>query len=236
MKFNQPFFVSPHAVERFRERVCDIPPAKVIETVQAALQDPGLPVDAEIREGKLTLIYRAEFQGREYYIPIVPAEEEGQWPQVPTVLYSHPKFLKTRKRRPRFVDEEEKQLIALLRQQFTIKECMQITGRSHSAIERHSPKVRPIRRWTEFEKAKAFNMRAKGQSYEQIAEKLRRSRNSVEIFFCRLRKEVREDPDKLAILKVMAFCSDPGRIMKAARESGIVEEVKRHVLRGEIDI
>ena len=47
MRFNQPYFVSPHAVERFRERVCDIPPAKVIETVQAALQDPGLPVDAD---------------------------------------------------------------------------------------------------------------------------------------------------------------------------------------------
>lgn len=235
MKFKQPYFVSPHAVERFRERVCDIPAAEIIKSVQAALQGPGLPVDAEVKHGKLSLIYRAEFRGREYYIPVVSGEE-GQWPQVPTVLCSHPKFLKTRKHRSRFVTEEEKRLITLLRQQFTIRECMKITGRSHTAIERHSPKVRPIRRWTEIEKAKAFNMRTKGQSYEQIAEKLRRSRNSVEIFFCRLRKEVREDPDKLAILKVMAFCTDPGRIMKAARESGIVEEVKRRALRGEIDI
>jgi len=236
MEFKQPFFISPHAVERFRERVCDIPAAEIIKSVQAALQGPGLPVDAEVKHGKLSLIYRAEFRGREYYIPVVSGEEEGQWPQVPTVLCSHPKFLKTRKHRSRFVTEEEKRLITLLRQQFTIKECMKITGRSHTAIERHSPKVRPFRRWTEVEKAKAFNMRTQGRTYEQIAVKLGRSRTSVEIFFCRLRKEVREDPDRLITLKVLSFCMNPARVLRAVKDAGLVEEVKRRALRGEINL
>jgi len=236
MKFKQPYFISPHAVGRFQERICDISPAEVVETVQTALQDPGLPVDAEIRDGELSLIYRAKFHGREYYIATTPPKAEGEWPQVPTILYNHAKFLRTKKRRPRFATDREKQLIPLLRRRFTIKECMKITGRSHSTIERHSPKARPFRRWTEAEKAKALNMRTQGRTYGQIAEKLGRSRKSVEIFFCRLRKEAREDPDRLIALKVLAFCMNPARVLRAVKDAGLVEEVKRRVLRGEIDL
>lgn len=237
MEFKQPYFISPHAVKQFQKRVCDIPAAEVIEAVQAALQDPGLPVDAEVRDGELSLIYRAEYRGREYYIITMPPKAEGEWPQVPTILYRHAKFLRTRRRRPRFATDMEKQLIPLLRQQFTIKECMQITGRSHSTIERHSPRARPIyKRLTEIEVAKAVNMRMKGKTYEEIAKKFGKSANAMEIFFCRLRKRIRDDPEKLAVLKVLSFCTDPGRILQAARDAGLVEEVKRRAMSGEIDL
>ena len=41
MIFKQPYYVSPHAVKRFRERVANLPTKTVRTIIQAALQDTG---------------------------------------------------------------------------------------------------------------------------------------------------------------------------------------------------
>ena len=81
--FKHPYFITSHAVQRFREEVADIPPAKVIDVLQAALQDPGEPVEFERRNGQLCPIFCCEYEGFIYYVPVVKGA--GDWPAVPTV-------------------------------------------------------------------------------------------------------------------------------------------------------
>lgn len=234
--FERPYFVTPHAVDRFRERIADIPAAKVIEAVQEMLQNPGLPVDAEMREGKLTLIYRGYFNGKAVYLPVV-REKDKEWPIVPTVMgeecvlhtiLRHKDEPRTREWRR----VERKELILPLREAgFTIRECAQILRCAHTTIERYlkqnglvSRKARP---WTEREKEKLIQLHAAGRSYDEIAKKLGRTRNAIEIALCRHRKRIRADPERQAVLKVLAFCLNPGRILKLARESGLLDEIRR---------
>ena len=83
MHFERPFFISPHAVRRFQERVADIPAGQVIATVQAALQDHELPVQVEYRDSQVCPVFRARYKEKAYYIPV--AKGDGAWPAVPTI-------------------------------------------------------------------------------------------------------------------------------------------------------
>ena len=91
MKFKVPYFISNHAIDRFRQYVDDIPAADIIRLLQLRLQDPGEPVQWEIRGSMLTPIFRWFYQRegktRICYIPVVPGE--GEWPAVPTILGSN---------------------------------------------------------------------------------------------------------------------------------------------------
>ena len=87
-KFRRPFFICPHAVTRFKERVVDIPAAEVITIVQAALQIQRKPAWAfKMRNGKIAKTYSAKYGGVLYYIPVVKQEGDN-WPIVPTILNS----------------------------------------------------------------------------------------------------------------------------------------------------
>lgn len=82
-QFKHPFFVSPHAVIRFQERVANIPAGQVIIIIQSALQDHGLPIQVEYRDSQICPIFRARYRDKTYYIPV--AKGEGAWPAVPTI-------------------------------------------------------------------------------------------------------------------------------------------------------
>jgi len=83
MHFERPFFITPHAVKRFQERVADLPAADIIQLIQAILQDPGLPVDIDYRHGQMTPIFKGKYGSKVFYVPI--AKGKGPWPSVPTI-------------------------------------------------------------------------------------------------------------------------------------------------------
>ena len=241
--FAKPYFVTPHAVERFRERVADIPPARVIEVVQEMLQDPGLPVDAELRDGKLALIYRARYAGKTVYLMVGRGDAAGEdkpWPAVITVMSEESVIhnvlcRKDTKRGRRWRYEDRKALIVPLREAgFTIRECAAILRVSHTTVERHIKRLglakRHLRRWRPREMALLCQLRDKGISYKDIAAQLGRSPTAACVKLCRLQKRYAAtlaDPERQAVLRVLATCLDPGKVLSMARRAGLLEKLKR---------
>ena len=82
-QFRFPFFVAPHAMKRFRERVADLSDDDIIFVIQAILQDPGAPVQMEYGDSQLTPIFAAKWKGKYFYFPVIKGKED--WPMVPTV-------------------------------------------------------------------------------------------------------------------------------------------------------
>ena len=97
MKFKQPYFISPHAVKRFQERVAHLPASKVIIIVQAVLQ--GIPLIAGVQRfnHQSCYVYKARYRDKEYLIPVFQNGKE--WPSVPTVLLPGMKIYGKRERR-----------------------------------------------------------------------------------------------------------------------------------------
>jgi hypothetical protein len=86
--FKHPFYVSPHAVKRFRERVARLP-AKTIRTViQAALQDNKQTVGVQWFNRQRCPVFRARYLNIDYLIPVLKEGRKRQdtWPVVPTIL------------------------------------------------------------------------------------------------------------------------------------------------------
>lgn len=87
MIFKQPFYVSPHAVERFRQRVADLPTKTIRIIIQSALQNNKQQVDVQIFNRRLCPVHRARYRDVEYLIPVIhPENKVDAWPVVPTVL------------------------------------------------------------------------------------------------------------------------------------------------------
>ncbi|MFZ5687860.1 MAG: hypothetical protein ACOY9Y_06670 [Bacillota bacterium] len=88
--FGQPFYVSPHAVKRFRERVADLPTKTIRTIIMAALQDNRQQVAVQIYNRRPCPIYRAQYRDVEYLIPVIHEEKKkDSWPVVPTILLPH---------------------------------------------------------------------------------------------------------------------------------------------------
>lgn len=129
--------------------------------------------------------------------------------------------------------EEKETILELKRQKKPIKEIMAITGRGHSIIEKYCNlyglnNIRPKPPgWGEKEKELAVNLYSMGKDYKYISKRLKtRSPAAVKIFLCRRRREIKNDPDKQRALKVLSFCMNPGRILQAAKDSGMYTELK----------
>lgn len=87
MKFKQPFYVSPHAVKRFKQRVANLPTRTVRIIIQAALQDNHQVVGVQIYNKRKCPLFRANFAGIEYIIPVMADRKKTDaWPVVPTIL------------------------------------------------------------------------------------------------------------------------------------------------------
>lgn len=123
------------------------------------------------------------------------------------------------------------EILKLIEEGKTIRQAAVELNCSHNTIERHLKKAgivrRPIRRWTEYERQKIADWLALNKSYEYIAKKLNRSVNAVEIEISRRRKAIKNDPEKQRVLKVLSFCMNPGRILKAARDMHLLDEIRK---------
>lgn len=131
----------------------------------------------------------------------------------------------------RIPEEKRQKIIPLIKSGKAIRRTAAELGIAHTTVSRHLKKTgmirRPLRRWTEKEKELAIKWYSMGKGYEYIAKRLGRSQNAVEIFFCRRRTAIRNDPEKQQVLKVLSFCMNPTQILKTARKAGLLEEIKR---------
>ena len=230
--YSRPYFVTPHAVNRFKERVANIPPAKIIHTINTQMQNDALPIEAEWRH-KISLIYRCHYYDKMYY-PVVVSEDEKEWPAIITVMGEesaiHRKGISGWTKKTNWTMEDDSILIGLLQEGFSQKECAQIMRWSSSTIHNHMPSEHKprgsVRRWTEDEKELLIKYKFAGWKYKKIAKKLGRSESAIKIQMCRHKKKIREDPDLMNVVRVLSFCLNPGRLLSAARKSDLLSEIR----------
>ncbi len=91
MRFKRPFFISSHAVRRFRERVARLPTRTIRTIIQAALQDNYQQVMVQAWNKRPRPVYRAQYMDKEYWIPVIQQDRTEKsagelWPVVPTIL------------------------------------------------------------------------------------------------------------------------------------------------------
>ncbi len=86
-RFKQPYYVSPHAVQRFRERVADLPTRVIRSLIMAALQNTRQIVQTQTFNKQLCPVFRAKYRNVDYLIPVIQDNEKTDaWPTVPTIL------------------------------------------------------------------------------------------------------------------------------------------------------
>jgi len=235
--FERPYFVSPHAIKRFKERVSVLDEREIIEIIQALLQGVDTPVDAQLinNDTALRYSYEVDYNGKTLYLGVIPSRNgDGEWPVVTTVMIDsgrlHDIITRERKRPKKWREKDDKILYLLLKDGFTHRQCAKILRCSHMTINRHTPdefrrRKGNLRRWTPEEKEKLILYYSRGWGYDKIAKKLGRSENAVKIQICRHRKRVMSDPKKVAVMKVLTFCMSPSRILQAVRESGLIDAI-----------
>lgn len=81
-KFETPYFVTRHAVERFREHIAPLSRNEIIDIILEALQKP------RAIEGIHSIYYGGQINGKPFYIPVeIPLDyKDPNWPVVPTIL------------------------------------------------------------------------------------------------------------------------------------------------------
>lgn len=86
--FKQPFYVSPHAVKRFKERVSNLPTRLIRTIIQAALQDNRQVVGVQTWDKNPCMIYKAQFRDTKYMIAVQKdlLKSGDTWPVVRTIL------------------------------------------------------------------------------------------------------------------------------------------------------
>lgn len=106
-------------------------------------------------------------------------------------------------------------------------EIAAITGFGINTVWHYMKDKRIEKNWTESELEKVTEWRAEGLSYIEIGNRLHRSANSVRIKMCRLRKEVKSDPRKRAVLyylsKAFSLEPNPTLALRALRKARIFE-------------
>ncbi len=86
-RYAQPYYVAPHAVRRFRERVANLPTREIREIIQAALQGEREPVGLGFYNHRPAKAYEVEYRGVRYVIPVIEERRKADaWPVVPTIL------------------------------------------------------------------------------------------------------------------------------------------------------
>jgi DNA-binding CsgD family transcriptional regulator len=205
----KPYFVTPHAIVRFREHTgLDLADIEVIQVIQATLQEPGLPVSATVgRKGprpELILTYWVEQAGRVLYLVTGPGE--GEWPAVITVLNEgsdlHKKlsaldaYRAERGRWPnRYWSDGERGVVRLLRREgYTLKQCASILRHGHGTVWRHvHGLVGRGRLWTPDLIRRAADLWVEGRNATEIGRVIGRSPRAVAAQLARYRRENPED-------------------------------------------
>lgn len=85
--FRQPFYVSPHAVKRFRQRVATLPTRTIRTIIQAQLQGCRELITMQVYNRQRCPVYRGRYQGKEFLIPVLhDRRKKDAWSVVPTIL------------------------------------------------------------------------------------------------------------------------------------------------------
>lgn len=85
--FDQPYFISPHAIRRFKERIADLPSTQIIVILQAALQNPDHIVGLQTWDKKAWPVYKCRYRNIDYFV-LVHKNPGYEWPFVRTILLS----------------------------------------------------------------------------------------------------------------------------------------------------
>jgi hypothetical protein len=87
VKFEQPYYIPPHAVQRFRERVVNLPTRTIRIIIQSALQGCGQLVGYQVYDRQKCPVYKAQYRDKEYLIPVrIEKRKKSAWAVVPTIL------------------------------------------------------------------------------------------------------------------------------------------------------
>lgn len=178
--FDQPFFITPHAVKRYQQRVRSTTAHEAITRIQSVLQE-NQPIDTITYDHRPAKIYIATDCGVVFYLPVMPGD--GDWPAVVSLLpleYGiYPRFRTekkfTRKYCPWSVEEFEA-LRALVREKIPCKEIARYMGRTTKGVQgklyREKVKCKRVKFWAKMEVAWAVHLATEDLlDYGEIAKK-----------------------------------------------------------------
>lgn len=80
--FAEPIFVTPHAIDRFQERIAPLDAERVIEVVQSELAH-GRRLIEDHRPGEI--VYQGIYDDKVFYVVIRPSDIAGEWPAAVSV-------------------------------------------------------------------------------------------------------------------------------------------------------
>jgi|SRR5690554_2281795 len=86
--FKQPYFITPHAIDRFQQRIEELPAKAIILIIQLLLQKRTNLLEFDVKDGKIRELYRKEYENKPLYIPVIH-DKNRKWPVVPTVMGKH---------------------------------------------------------------------------------------------------------------------------------------------------
>lgn len=208
-----------------------MPDEQAAECIRVALRSAGLPVSAELRDGRLRLEYRSGYGAQGMHVAVT-WDARGGSPTVVTVFGQHNRSFKTWKclekreafraehgRYPdrKWTEKEQATLLALRAANYSLTECARIMHRSHTTIERHAPKVRGHRKpWCKRHVERARAMRARGATHAEIGRRIGKSEQAVRLWFLRLRRRRLADPKARRAIKLLQIVP-AGAVDKALR-------------------
>jgi len=241
--FDRPFWISPHARDRFRQRFGSYTDAQIEWTLNVQMQRPEIPDAARIdisRRGP-ALLY-AVIIGDVPATAVVAAPNDVDtsmlprpidvWPVLMTVYPGRKHIAKYRnaviERRSRPIkpyqptwEPWEIETVRLMRWiGYTMAEMATLLQRTERQIERHVPIIQP--RWTEEELQLMCDMRFSGKTYAEIGAKLGRSPQACKNKMLRHREWVLADPRRAAFLRLMYLLKRPGRLLAQMRRADLV--------------
>lgn len=248
MEFARPFWISPHAKERFRERFGGVGDPAIERILNVQLQAPEIPDAARIDMNPHgpAVLYKilvgdvqatAVVAAPEYVdLDQLPRDPEV-WPAVMTVYpgrkhifkyHRHLRQVRERERKPYEPTWEawEIETARLMRWiGYTLREVGLVLSRPEKQVERlaWSGRIALVEpRWTEKQLQIACDMRLAGKTYAQIGERLGKSEGAVKSRMLRHRRWVLEDPKRAAFLRVTYLLQNPGRLLRHMRDTDIV--------------
>lgn len=252
MHFERPFFVSPHALERFRERFGPASDEYIQQLINIQLQPPEIPDGANMNVTKGPALYYAILVGDEAATVVVGApdgvdltqlpRDPDTWPTVLTVYPGRKHIWQYRARLLRKVkkrvqtkpfeqtwEDWEIETARLMRWiGYTMREIASVLDRTEKQVERQicSRKIGMVRpRWTDEELQIACDMRLEGKTYAEIGKRLGKSAQAVKIKMLRHRRWVLENPERAAFLRIMSWMKDPGKFLAHLRKTDLVSYV-----------
>lgn len=244
--FERPFFISPHARERIRQRFGPYSDSEIEWMLNVQMQRPEIPDAArvDISHRGPALLYAVligDVQATavvaappDVDISILPRPSDV-WPVIMTVypgrkhIAKYRNYVEERRSRPVRPFEHtwepwEVETVRLMRWiGYTMAEMAVLLRRTERQIERHVPIIQP--RWTEEELQIACDMRFAGKTYAEIAAKLGRSPQAVKNRMLRHREWVLSNPERAAFLRVMYLLKHPEKLLRAMRRSDMIARI-----------